>query len=93
LSRRYRRYKRSFGGRAPAPRYPGRASKARILEALREGASDEAAKQIDGTKKQAMAKTAKQLPAGKDSRLFCGHTPSQPAEQNESAASYPVAAE
>jgi ParB family chromosome partitioning protein len=75
--------------------YLGRVSKARIVEAVREGASDEAAQQIDGMKKQAMAETAEQLLAGKGwlPALLRTHTPSQPAEQSESTDSYSVAAE
>jgi ParB family chromosome partitioning protein len=73
--------------------YLGRVSKARILEAVREGAFDEAAQQIDGMKKH--AETAEQLLAGKGwlPALLRTHTPSQPAERSESANPYPVAAE
>jgi ParB family chromosome partitioning protein len=74
--------------------YLGRVSKARIVEAVREGASDEAAKQIDGMKKQAMAETAEQLLAGKGwlPALLRTHALSQPAEQSESVDPYTVAA-
>lgn len=44
--------------------YLGRVTKARILEAVREGVSDEAAERITGLKKHAMAETAEQLLAG-----------------------------
>lgn len=44
--------------------YLGRVTKARILEAVREGVSDEAAKRVAGLKKQAMAEAAEQLQAG-----------------------------
>jgi ParB family chromosome partitioning protein len=46
--------------------YLGRVSKARILEAVREGVSDEAASQIEGLKKQPMAETAEARLAGRN---------------------------
>ncbi|GLR89767.1 ParB/RepB/Spo0J family partition protein [Bradyrhizobium iriomotense] len=45
--------------------YLGRVSKELIAEAVREGAGDDAARQIAGLKKQAMAQRAEQLLAGK----------------------------
>lgn len=45
--------------------YLGRVSKERILEAVSEGAGENAARQIAGLKKQAMAERAEQLLAGK----------------------------
>jgi len=45
--------------------YLGRVSKERILEAVREGAGEDAARQIAGLKKQAMAARAEPLLAGK----------------------------
>jgi ParB family transcriptional regulator, chromosome partitioning protein len=44
--------------------YFGRVSKERILQAVREAVSDEAAEQIEGLKKQPMAETAEQLVVG-----------------------------
>jgi ParB family chromosome partitioning protein len=44
--------------------YLGRVPKARIVEAVREGVSDEAAERIAGLKKQAMAEAAEALLAG-----------------------------
>jgi ParB family chromosome partitioning protein len=44
--------------------YFGRVPKARILEAVREAVSDEAAEQIEGLKKQPMAEAAEQLVVG-----------------------------
>lgn len=46
--------------------YFGRVSKERILEAVRDGVSVEAAKRIDGMKKSAMGETAAQLLTGKN---------------------------
>jgi ParB family transcriptional regulator, chromosome partitioning protein len=48
-----------------AANYLGRVSKQRILEAVREGGEEDAAQQIGGLKKQAMAQRAEQLLAGK----------------------------
>jgi ParB family transcriptional regulator, chromosome partitioning protein len=45
--------------------YFGRVTKSRILDAVREGVSPEAAERIAGMKKQAMAETAAQLVAGR----------------------------
>jgi len=47
-----------------AERYFSRVTKARILEAVREAASDEEASRVAGMKKQAMAEAAEQLLAG-----------------------------
>lgn len=46
--------------------YLGRVGKDRIVEAVREGAGDDAARQIAGLKKQAMAVRAEQLLTGKE---------------------------
>ncbi|MHC2585420.1 hypothetical protein [Bradyrhizobium diazoefficiens] len=48
-----------------AASYLGRVSKDRILEAVRDGAGDDAARQIAGLKKSAMAERAQQLLAGR----------------------------
>ena len=48
-----------------AASYLGRVGKDLVLEAVREGAGDDAARQIVGLKKQAMAERAEQLLAGK----------------------------
>lgn len=50
--------------RPTARTYLGRVSKAQIVEAVREGVSEEAAHRIAGMKKQAMAEAAEQLLAG-----------------------------
>jgi ParB family chromosome partitioning protein len=48
-----------------AASYFGRVSKERIVSAVREGASDQAAQKIAGMKKQAMAEAAEAALAGK----------------------------
>jgi len=50
--------------RPTVPTYLGRITKAHILDAVREGVSDEAADQIANMKKQGMAQAAEQLLAG-----------------------------
>jgi ParB family transcriptional regulator, chromosome partitioning protein len=48
-----------------ASNYLGRVSKDRIIDAVREGAGEDAARQVAGLKKQAMAVRAEQLLTGK----------------------------
>ena len=46
--------------------YLGRVSKELVIEAVREGAGEGAARQVTGLKKQAMTQRAEELLAGKD---------------------------
>jgi len=73
--------------------YLGRVTKAKILEAVREAVSEEAAERISGMKKQPMAEAAEQLLIGTGwlPGLLRTRRTAQPAP--EEAASISVAAE
>jgi ParB family chromosome partitioning protein len=72
--------------------YLGRITKARILEAVREGVSAEAADQIAGMKKPDMAEAAEQLLAMTDWLPAVMRTP-QTAQQDEAHAQADAATE
>jgi ParB family chromosome partitioning protein len=77
--------------------YLGRVSKARILEAVRDAVSDEAAEQMEDMKKQPMAEAAEQLLVGTGwlPPLLRRPVPTEPTERGEAPQTdpYSVAAE